>query len=66
MQVGPDVLFAVLFAHATPIEINLRPGDLFYSPACWWHCVEGSRERNMILNWWFDLHPRKKAHDGED
>ena len=32
-------------------QVNLVAGDLLYLPACWWHCVEGSRERNMILNW---------------
>lgn len=48
-------------AHARPVEANLRPGDMLYLPACWWHCVEGSRERNMILNWWFALHPTKTA-----
>ena len=46
-------------AHARPVEINLQAGDLLYLPACWWHCVEGSRERNMILNWWMHLHPSK-------
>ena len=40
-----------LLGAVRPIEINLRGGDALYLPACWWHCVEGSRERNMILNW---------------
>lgn len=39
-------------AHASPREVNLQAGDILYLPACWWHCVEGSRERNMIVNWW--------------
>ena len=38
-------------AGAAPLEVQLRAGDCLYLPACWWHCVEGSRERNMILNW---------------
>ena len=50
--------------HAQPLEVNLGPGDFLYLPACWWHCVEGSRERNMILNWWFDVHPAKRLHEG--
>lgn len=50
-----------LVSHARPIEINLVAGDLLYLPSCWWHCVEGSKEQNMILNWWFNLHPEKKA-----
>ena len=48
-------------AGARPLEVRLGAGDLLYLPACWWHCVEGSRERNMILNWWFRLHPDKVA-----
>lgn len=50
-------------AHARPIEVNLVAGDILYLPACWWHCVEGSRERNMIVNWWHALHPHKRMHD---
>ena len=50
-------------AHASPIEVNLVAGDLLYLPACWWHCVEGGRERNMILNWWYGLHPKKASQD---
>ena len=52
-------------AHARPLEVHLGPGDCLYLPACWWHCVEGSRERNMILNWWFDVHDKKRNHEGE-
>ena len=48
-------------AGARPLEVRLAAGDLLYLPACWWHCVEGSRERNMILNWWFRLHADKVA-----
>ena len=50
--------------HASPIEANLVAGDVLYLPSCWWHCVEGSRERNMILNWWMSLHPKKSKADG--
>ena len=51
------------FAGARPIEVNLVAGDILYLPACWWHCVEGSWERNMIINWWMDLHPQKRMCD---
>jgi len=50
--------------HTSPLEVTLYPGDMLYLPACWWHCVEGSRERNMIVNWWFDVHSKKRAHEG--
>ena len=51
--------------HAKPLEVHLGPGDVLYLPACWWHCVEGSHERNMILNSWFEVHPRKRCHEGD-
>jgi len=50
-----------LLKHAKPLEVTVRPGELLYLPPCWWHCVEGSEEPNMILNWWFDLHTEKRA-----
>ena len=56
----PDV------AYACPLEVNLCAGDVLYLPACWWHCVEGSRERNMILNWWFDVHEAKRHYEGDE
>lgn len=52
-------------AHARPLEVRLDAGDFLYLPACWWHCVEGSRERNMIINWWFAVHPRKRGYEGD-
>lgn len=48
-------------AGSRPLEVRLFAGDMLYLPSCWWHCVEGSDERNMILNWWFAMHPDKKA-----
>merc|ERR1712224_681497 len=46
-----------LLEQARPIEVWLAAGDMLYLPSGWWHCVEGSEDRNMILNWWFDWHP---------
>jgi len=50
-----------LLAQARPVEVNLGPGDVLYLPACWWHCVEGSADRNMILAWWFSMHADKRC-----
>lgn len=50
-----------LLGGVRPIEVNLRGGDALYLPACWWHCVEGSEERNMILSWWCKMHGDKRS-----
>ena len=41
-------------------EVHLKAGDLFYLPIFWWHAVQGSIGRNMILNWWCQQHPYKE------
>ncbi|CAE8631014.1 unnamed protein product, partial [Polarella glacialis] len=48
-----------LYQHARPLQVDLEKGDILYLPIFWWHCVSGSATRNMILNWWFDMHPQK-------
>ncbi|CAE7212969.1 Jmjd7 [Symbiodinium pilosum] len=60
-ELGPeDKLRYPLLRHATVLEVTVRAGDMLYLPACWWHCVEGSDDRNIILNWWFGQHVEKK------
>jgi len=49
-----------LLQQARHFEVQLGAGDMLYLPSCWWHCVEGSEEPNLILNWWFGLHDEKK------
>mmetsp|Transcript_1801 Transcript_1801/g.4063 ORF Transcript_1801/g.4063 Transcript_1801/m.4063 type:complete len:504 (+) Transcript_1801:58-1569(+) len=55
-----------LTSQARPLEVVVNPGELLYLPSCWWHCVEGSAKRNMILNWWFCLHADKVALANEE
>lgn len=50
-----------LLPSAKPLEVTLHAGEILYLPACWWHCVEGSDDTNMILNWWFNMHHEKRA-----
>jgi len=50
-----------LYKHASVMQVDLEAGDMLYLPIFWWHQVSGSDERNMILNWWCDLHPQKKV-----
>lgn len=48
------------YKHARPQRVHLKAGDLFYLPIFWWHAVQGSIGRNMILNWWCQQHPYKE------
>eukprot|EP00404_Azadinium_spinosum_P033875 CAMPEP_0180648640 /NCGR_PEP_ID=MMETSP1037_2-20121125/51092_1 /TAXON_ID=632150 /ORGANISM="Azadinium spinosum, Strain 3D9" /LENGTH=220 /DNA_ID=CAMNT_0022673501 /DNA_START=20 /DNA_END=682 /DNA_ORIENTATION=+ len=48
-----------LYRHAQPLHAELEAGDMLYLPPFWWHGVAGGVERNMILNWWCELHPHK-------
>jgi len=47
------------YKYAQPQRVHLKAGDLFYLPIFWWHAVQGSIGRNMILNWWCLQHPYK-------
>lgn len=53
-----------LYRHARPQTVDLVPGDMLYLPIFWWHSVSGSFERNMLINWWTEVHP-KKAEIGD-
>lgn len=48
-----------LFRHAQPQVVTLHAGEMLYLPIFWWHAVQGSESRNMILNWWCSIHPHK-------
>ena len=48
------------------LHVDVAPGDVLYLPCAWWHCVEGSAERNMILNWWCVVHEQKRAAGEQD
>jgi len=50
-----------LYENAQPMRADLEAGDVLYLPIFWWHSVTGSMERNMIINWWSDMHDTKKA-----
>jgi len=47
------------YRHARPMTVELEAGDMLYLPIFWWHGVAGGQGRNMILNWWCDMHPSK-------
>lgn len=48
-----------LYEKAKPVTVDVVAGEMLYLPIFWWHGVTGSAERNMILNWWCQLHPDK-------
>jgi len=57
--------FPLYHRHGRPQYVDLKPGDLLYTPIFWWHGVMGSSERNMMLNWFVDMHPSKEAPAGK-
>jgi len=60
-QIPPDVQKQwSCYKDAQPQRVHLKAGDLFYLPIFWWHSVQGSIGRNMILNWWCQQHPFKE------
>ena len=46
--------------NTTPYQTTVREGDVLYLPCGWWHAVRGGVGRNMSINYWFALHPRKQ------
>ena len=42
-----------LFAKATPIEIILKPGELLFLPAAWWHQVRSLTPSISLNFFWF-------------
>ncbi|CAE8652901.1 unnamed protein product, partial [Polarella glacialis] len=57
----PDEMAAKypLYRHARVQRVELVAGDMLYLPIFWWHGVTGGFERNMIINWWCEMHPDK-------
>jgi len=41
------------FAHATPREIIMRPGEMLFIPASWWHYLR-ALEPSISLNFWWN------------
>ncbi|GGB31073.1 cupin [Sphingomonas metalli] len=58
---APDLERYPRFAEAleTAQVAELEPGDAIYVPYMWWHQVEALSPVNMLVNYWWDLSPRK-------
>mmetsp|Transcript_19613 Transcript_19613/g.45653 ORF Transcript_19613/g.45653 Transcript_19613/m.45653 type:complete len:498 (-) Transcript_19613:57-1550(-) len=50
-----------MYSQAQAVRVDLKAGDVLYLPIFWWHAVSGSMERNMIVNWWCNMHEEKKT-----
>ena len=51
----PDIQRFPLFKKATPIEVQLAPGEVLFIPVRWWHYAR-ALERTISLNfWWFSI-----------
>jgi hypothetical protein len=48
----PDLERFPLYARATPIEVELEPGDVIFVPAFWWHFVRSLSISISINRWW--------------
>ena len=51
----PDYQRFPLFRSATPIEVQLAPGEVLFIPVRWWHYAR-ALENTISLNfWWFSI-----------
>lgn len=53
----PDYERFPLFRGAKRLQCVLRPGDVLFMPAFWWHEVQSypdpSQKRNLAVNYWY-------------
>jgi hypothetical protein len=49
----PDLKRHPRFARATPLEITVRPGEMLFIPATWWHYLR-ALEPSISLNFWWN------------
>lgn len=53
---NPDLDEFPKFARARRLECTLRPGDVLFMPAFWWHEVQSrpdpKERRNLAVNFW--------------
>ncbi|HEU5138149.1 MAG TPA: cupin-like domain-containing protein [Steroidobacteraceae bacterium] len=49
---APDLQARPKFANAQPLRFTLRPGDLLFLPAFWWHTVRSLGVSISVNCWW--------------
>ncbi len=52
----PDLVRFPEYARAEPVNVDLRPGEMLFLPAFWWHHVVSSGE-NVAVNFWWQVLP---------
>ena len=47
------------FAQVKAMECTIRPGDILFMPAFWWHEVKSTpdteQHRNLAVNFWYEM-----------
>ena len=51
----PDLERFPLYTHASPVECVVRPGEMLYLPAMWYHRV-AQKDFTIAVNYWYDMH----------
>lgn len=51
----PDLKRFPLYAHTSPMECIVRPGEMLYLPAMWYHRV-AQKGLTVAVNYWYDMH----------
>ena len=51
----PDLKRFPLYAYASPVECIVRPGEMLYLPAMWYHRV-AQKDFTIAVNYWYDMH----------
>lgn len=52
---SPDYDRFPRFKQATPIEVQLEPGEILFIPVRWWHYARALQDTISLNFWWFSL-----------
>jgi [protein]-arginine 3-hydroxylase / protease len=52
---APDFERFPRFRHATPLELELAPGEVLFIPVRWWHYARALEQTISINFWWFSM-----------
>ena len=52
---SPDLESFPRFRDATPMELELAPGEVLFIPVRWWHYARGLEPTISLNFWWFSV-----------